>query len=178
MMDLHQHHKNAKGKLILVSNRLPVHVDIKSDNTVQFRSSAGGLATALNGFHKEHSGTLWVGWPGVIPLEHQEEVKNRLLTEYGCYPVFLEEALVEKFYDGFSNNTLWPLFHSFPAYTRYLDSEWEGTRKYLLIFLRDGCCLMKIIFIFIAYKEANGLFAKAILEVASSGDCIWIHGMQ
>jgi trehalose 6-phosphate synthase/phosphatase len=151
MMDLHQHHKASQGKLILVSNRLPVHVDIKSDNTVQFRSSAGGLATALNGFHKDHSGSLWVGWPGVIPPEHREEVKNRLLTEYGCYPVFLEEDLVEKFYDGFSNNTLWPLFHSFPAYTRYLDSEWE------------------------AYKEANEMFAKAILEVASSGDCVWIH---
>jgi hypothetical protein len=50
--------------------------------------------------------------------------------------------------------------------------------EYYLNFLVARQLLNSIIFLFIAYKEANEMFAKAILEVASSGDCVWIHGKR
>ena len=50
------------GKLIIVSNRLPVTID-SIDGTFNYKSSSGGLVSAL-GSLKESTGYLWIGWPG------------------------------------------------------------------------------------------------------------------
>lgn len=145
--------KKKKGRLFIVSNRLPVSVR-KKNSGLYLQPSVGGLATSLGSFYrdcKDYEGTLWVGWPGVVPKEKKEEVESKLVNKFACHPVFLSETLVEKYYEGFSNNTLWPLLHSFPAYTQYDVSEWQ------------------------TYQKANKLFCEEIAKIARPDDTFWIH---
>lgn len=141
--------QQSAGRLFIVSNRLPVSIE-KKDGQLSLRQTAGGLATGLGSFYRRYQ-ARWVGWPGVVAKEDRSEVEERLTRELSCYPVFISERLVEKYYEGFSNRTIWPLFHSFPAYTKYSGSEWE------------------------AYREANLLFCEALQRQVQAGDTIWVH---
>lgn len=140
------------AKLILVSNRLPVTVTAEGGQ-LEFKPSAGGLATGLSSFYHERS-ALWVGWPGNVAPRHQGEVRRRLSAEYDAQPVFIPGAEVERFYEGYANKTLWPLLHSFPMYTRYSALDWAS------------------------YRKVNELFYKAVQEVAEPGDQVWVHDYQ
>lgn len=139
-------------KLIMVSNRLPVTVGVEKGQ-LQFRESAGGLATGLGSFYQERN-AVWIGWPGSVPRRQQAEARARLRDEYRAEPVFIPEATVERFYEGYSNRTLWPLFHSFPTYTRYAVADWD------------------------AYREVNAQFSRAVVESYEPGDDIWVHDYQ
>ena len=59
---------------------------------------------------------MWIGWSGLInediPSVVEEEIENSLEKEK-CIPVPLEEKDIELYYSGFSNKTIWPLFHYF-----------------------------------------------------------------
>src|SRR5438034_3498685 len=98
-------------RLIIVSNRLPLSV-IREGGEVRLKQSAGGLATGLAGPH-EQLGGLWVGWPGSTEVLSEDERARiaRQLTEQRAVPVWLEPDDVKRFYEGFSNGVLWPLFH-------------------------------------------------------------------
>ncbi|MHA1238755.1 MAG: bifunctional alpha,alpha-trehalose-phosphate synthase (UDP-forming)/trehalose-phosphatase [Candidatus Odinarchaeia archaeon] len=137
--------------MLLVSNRLPVSIEKRRGNLV-FHSSVGGLATGLGAVYKLYGG-LWVGWPGA-PSEkvkgEEDYVKTRLLRD-GFYPVFLSKSFVDRYYYGFSNRTIWPLFHYFTQYVVYNREFWD------------------------AYKRVNERFSEAVLEVAKGDDVIWIH---
>jgi trehalose 6-phosphate synthase/phosphatase len=139
------------GRLLLVSNRLPISVE-KRRGKLRFEPSVGGLATALGAFYKSRP-SVWIGWPG-IELEkitgEERNIEASLLSE-GCYPVFLSERDVEDYYHGFCNRTIWPLFHYFPEYTGYSLDFWQ------------------------AYEQVNQVFANAIADVAEQGDIIWVH---
>jgi trehalose 6-phosphate synthase/phosphatase len=137
------------GKVIIVSNRLPVTIR-KGEAGLEYQPSTGGLATGLSSLQDEFE-TAWIGWPGAVSDEDREQVETRLASEFKCHPVFIPEQLVELYYEGYSNRTVWPIFHSFSSYAKYSASEWE------------------------AYKEANALFGKKILEVYKAGDILWIH---
>lgn len=140
------------GRLVLVSNRLPVVVQMEGREP-NLQPSAGGLATGLGSFHQDGK-TVWVGWPGAVPERHRARVKQQLEATYNAYPVFMPAQLLERFYEGYSNRTLWPLFHSFPMYTHYAAQDWS------------------------AYQEANALFAQSVAQVAEPGDTIWVHDYQ
>src|SRR3954465_1727535 len=101
------------SKTIIVSNRLPVKIS-KNDEEYNLSPSAGGLATGLGSIYKQGN-NLWIGWPGLTIEEgsEQEDVTAHLEAE-NMAPVFLTESDIEQFYEGFSNSTLWPLFHYFP----------------------------------------------------------------
>ncbi len=142
----------ANRRIILVSNRLPVTIR-KSAGGLEYRPSAGGVATGLRSLQGEYE-TVWIGWPGKVAAEDRPEVEARLTTEFQSHPVFISERLVEKYYEGYSNRTVWPIFHSFSAYARYAASEWE------------------------AYRKANALFGEKVLEVYRPGDILWIHDYQ
>ena len=72
----------------------------------------------------------WVGWPGATVSEEQKPaVRNRALSEYRSHPVFLCEEDFGKFYEGFCNKTIWPLFHYFPATVQYDENYWLQYRK-------------------------------------------------
>jgi len=140
---------SKRNRIVIVSNRLPVSVK-KTAKGLSYHPSAGGLATGLRSM-QETSDTLWVGWPGPVAKDDREEVKHTLQKEYGCLPVFLSDQLAEKYYEGYSNRSIWPLFHSMPMYAKYSASEWE------------------------AYKRANTLFRDAVLSAYNDGDLLWIH---
>ncbi len=141
------------SRIIIVSNRLPVKVEIKDDEWV-YHSSEGGLATGLGSIYKEGN-NLWVGWPGAyIENEKIQQIVRQDFLKQNLNPVMLSPYEIEHYYDGFSNNTLWPLFHYFPTYANYSQEDWE------------------------CYRNVNRKFATAIIEVARPGDKIWVHDYQ
>jgi len=141
------------GKTIIVSNRLPVKI-IHEDNSFYYVPSEGGLATGLSSIYKEGN-NLWVGWPGQnIKKEEEKRQITKDLKQENMIPVFLSKKLIENFYEGFSNDTIWPIFHYFLQYANF------NSR------------------LFDAYVEANKVFCNAVLEVASEDDTIWIHDYQ
>jgi trehalose 6-phosphate synthase/phosphatase len=141
------------SRLIIVSNRLPVTLQ-RRKGRIEFEQSMGGLATGLLSVGEEYE-RLWIGWPGVptseLSDEEHEEGRRRLLEDYGCIPVDLTEQQLEEYYYGFSNQTLWPLFHYFPQYTSYNEDHWK------------------------TYRRVNRRFADAVLEVAEPSDVIWVQ---
>ncbi len=140
-------------RLIIASNRLPVKISKSGDN-MQVTASEGGLATGLKSYHKDNN-SVWIGWPGVIPeTEKESETVTTLLKKEHCLPVFLDGDLIDNYYDGFSNATLWPLFHYFTEFTSFKDVYWQ------------------------AYKKVNELFAEAIITNAKQNDTVWVHDYQ
>ncbi len=139
-------------RLLIVSNRLPVTVE-KRKGVLRLQSSVGGLATGLGSFYKSYN-SVWVGWPGIAweeVKEKERDIETELMSEFNCYPVHLSRRDIEKYYHGFSNNTVWPLFHYFAQYAVYDKSFWE------------------------AYVHVNNLFSKAVFDIAKKDDIIWIH---
>lgn len=143
----------AKQKFIVVSNRLPVSVS-KSDGKLVFTPSAGGLATAMSSLGPDTSKRIWIGWPGIASEEltlSERRTIIRTLGKDGYYPVFLTSKQISGFYDGYSNETIWPLFHYFQALTEYSEPYWR------------------------IYKEVNYLFKKAVAHNAQTNATIWVH---
>ncbi|KAG5189692.1 hypothetical protein JKP88DRAFT_347649 [Tribonema minus] len=114
-----------------------------------FAMSSGGLVTALQGAREEMN-FVWIGWLEVsnVPEAEQDLVRTRLMEEYSCVPLFLDEDLVDKYYNGFSNDVLWPLFHYVP-----LPMYKAGGEKKFDSSLWD------------AYKTANIKFADVVSSV-------------
>src|SRR3974390_1310099 len=105
-------------RLVIVSNRLPFTVSFK-DATPQFATSSGGLSTGLASYLRQAATAagnrrpdyFWLGWPGAgIAPEHQTAVRSFAEQQHKCCPVFLPEDSMDRFYHGFCNKTLWPLF--------------------------------------------------------------------
>ncbi len=99
------------GRLLLVSNRLPVTVK-RSGDAFEVTRSAGGLATGLSGPHQKGGG-LWLGWPGPVG-ELEGSARQKLEAELSALrtvPLYLSDEEVSRYYEGFSNGVLWPLFH-------------------------------------------------------------------
>ncbi len=141
------------GKTIIVSNRLPVKI-IREEDSFYYVPSEGGLATGLNSIYKKGN-NLWVGWPGQnIKKQEEKEQVTKDLKKDNMIPVFLSKKLIENFYEGFSNDTIWPIFHYFLQFANF-------DRNF-----------------FDAYIEANKIFCSAVLDVAEDGDTIWIHDYQ
>jgi trehalose 6-phosphate synthase/phosphatase len=145
-------------RIIVVSNRLPFTVTQGGDG-IQFDPSAGGVASGLRALLFSAQSSLsaiseyiWVGWPGsTIDAELREGVRAKALSEFGCYPVFLSGDDFEKFYEGFCNKTIWPLFHYFTSNAQYDEAYWQQ------------------------YQKVNEAFCAALLELVRPNDVVWIH---
>ena len=137
------------GRLILVSNRLPLSIT-KRKGKLNFKPSVGGLATGLSSLYKRKNG-LWVGWPGLALKGEEREVARTRLESERCHPVFLTQQEIEHYYHGFCNKTIWPLFHYFTQYVVYSKEFWGS------------------------YKKVNEKFRDAVLEVLKREDVIWVH---
>jgi trehalose 6-phosphate synthase/phosphatase len=148
----------SKKRMIVVSNRLPFTVREEAGD-LKFVGSVGGLATGLSSYLEflrdhpcEFRDCLWVGWPGSsISEEKREGLRARALDEFNAVPVFLSEEEIEKFYQGFCNKTIWPLFHYFQVYTNYDDAHWKN------------------------YVEVNRSFCRTLLDHIEPDDTLWIH---
>ncbi|SMO90155.1 trehalose 6-phosphate synthase /trehalose 6-phosphatase [Saccharicrinis carchari] len=140
-------------RLIIASNRLPVKInEVEGDFTVE--PSAGGLATGLKSYHKKND-SVWIGWPGIDVDDSKDKKKiEKLLSDEHCIPLYMESDLIENYYDGFSNATLWPLFHYFTEYASFKEDYWD------------------------AYKKVNEMFAESILKHTKKGDTVWVHDYQ
>jgi trehalose 6-phosphate synthase/phosphatase len=140
------------SRVLIVSNRLPVTIRYDAEGVLNIERSSGGLATALSRTHSERD-SLWIGWPGTHFRSPaiRRRVEQTLREDYRCIPVFLSAQAIQRYYYGFSNRTLWPLFHSFQSYMAYDEKEWE------------------------AYVQANRTFCDVILQEARPDDLIWVH---
>src|SRR5687768_15052792 len=102
----------AGGRLLVVSNRLPLTLRAQAGR-LRVDRSAGGLATALGPVLKRTNG-VWLGWPGDTP-EAPDPRRERLLAQwgrrYGYHTVDLPADVARASYEGYANRTLWPLFH-------------------------------------------------------------------
>lgn len=92
-----------RGRLLLVSNRLPITIRRSEGGKYEFSMSSGGLVTGLSGLAKTTT-FQWYGWPGLeVPEDEVETVKSRLKEEYGATPVFIDDQLADRHYNGFSS---------------------------------------------------------------------------
>jgi trehalose 6-phosphate synthase len=108
----------------VVANRLPVDRVVGDDGEVSWRPSPGGLVSALEPVMRRNNGA-WIGWPGDTG-EHggdDETFEHHGLT---LVPVALSEDEVRDFYEGFSNGTLWPLYHDLVAKPSFHREWWDS----------------------------------------------------
>lgn len=115
--------------------------------------STGGLVTALSSVLERRKFT-WLGWPGAFVEGPDQRVVTRALAKHGASPVFIDQEHMDPFYQGFSNEVLWPLFHNLMERSRFDRNNWAS------------------------YKVVNQMFADAIAKLARPGDIIWIHDYQ
>ncbi len=142
---------DAMTRLLIVSNRLPVTVS-KREDKLRYVPSAGGLATGLNSLSKSYE-SVWIGWPG-IAAERVKKERPQIVNELAsrnCHPIFINQHDLEQYYYGFSNRTIWPLFHYFMQYAAYNKKNWD------------------------TYRKMNQLFCKEVAQVARPNDIIWVH---
>ena len=133
----------------MVANRLPVDRFENPDGSVEWRTSPGGLVTAFEPVMRTHRGA-WVGWPGSPDDDIEPFTHNDLQLE----PVHLSAEDVELYYEGFSNGTLWPLYHDVVAPPAYHREWWDR------------------------YVTVNERFAEAAARVAEEGGQVWIQDYQ
>jgi trehalose 6-phosphate synthase/phosphatase len=139
------------GRLILVSNRLPVTVTMEASGP-SIRPSSGGLASGLRGLFADGD-TLWVGWPG--NLEGIDDASAaalaRNLAAMRTVPVTLDAREIEVFYEKVANSVLWPVVHDRLDQLPLRIDGWD------------------------TYEAVNARFADAVTAVYRPGDLIWIH---
>ena len=143
------------NKTIIISNRLPVQLEIHK-NKIIATPSVGGLATGMKSVHRDSNG-IWIGWSGLNDDDLTPELQNQIdneLEKHQCASVNLSKNEVDGFYFGFSNKTIWPLFHYFMEYAEFDAQDWE------------------------TYKEVNRKFADKVLENVAEGDTVWVHDYQ
>ena len=143
------------SRLIIISNRLPVSIS-KQKGKFVYTESAGGVATGIASL-TEPKERLWFGWPGIpddrLKSEEQLELTSELNTR-GCCPVFLSNKHIQDFYSGFSNKTIWPLFHYFSQFTVFDENYWKS------------------------YQAVNQLFCDEVVKQVTEDDIIWVHDYQ
>ncbi len=134
---------------IVVSNRLPVDRRTAPDGSTVWARSPGGLVTALEPVMAAADGA-WVGWAGAPDAELDPfDVDGTRLV-----PVPLSALELERYYEGFSNDTLWPLYHDVIAAPSFHREWWE------------------------AYTTVNQRFADAAARIAAPGATVWVHDYQ
>jgi alpha,alpha-trehalose-phosphate synthase [UDP-forming] len=134
---------------IIVANRLPVDRVTEPDGSSHWRRSPGGLVTALEPVMQKADGA-WVGWSGTAGewSEPFDESGMRLVV------IGLSEDEVRDYYEGFSNATLWPLYHDVIAPPEFHRAWWD------------------------AYVRVNRYFADAAAEQAAEGAVVWVQDYQ
>jgi trehalose 6-phosphate synthase len=139
----------AQAEFVVVANRLPVDRVADAEGDDAWRRSPGGLVTALEPVMRKAEGA-WVGWAGKPDLELEPfDFEGTHLV-----PVMLSADDVENYYEGFSNDTIWPLYHDVIAEPRYRRLWWD------------------------AYVRVNQRFADAAAEVAAQNGIVWVQDYQ
>jgi trehalose 6-phosphate synthase len=135
--------------LLIVANRLPVDRVEEEDGTVRWQRSPGGLVTALEPILQEQGGA-WIGWDGGADSVPEPFEADGVHLE----PVPLTRVELEIYYEGFCNDTLWPLYHDVISQPQFHRSWWD------------------------AYRRVNRRFAEAAADRAAPGALVWVHDYQ
>ncbi len=139
----------SRATFVVVANRLPVDRIEHPDGTIDWRPSPGGLVTAFEPVMHSHHGA-WVGWHGA-PDETVAPFDNDGLQ---LVPVPLSTKEVADYYEGFSNSTLWPLYHDVIVPAEFHRRWWDS------------------------YLTVNRRFAERTAEVAAEGAIVWVQDYQ
>jgi trehalose 6-phosphate synthase len=140
---------STDSPVVVVANRLPVDQVTEPDGTTRWQRSPGGLVTALEPFVARRGGA-WVGWSGSAG-EAPEPFESGGMS---LVPVELSEEEVDRYYEGMSNASLWPLYHDVVEKPEYHRKWWD------------------------AYVQVNKRFADRAIEVAAEGAVVWVHDYQ
>ncbi|GAA5149437.1 hypothetical protein GCM10025768_12670 [Microbacterium pseudoresistens] len=139
----------STAEFVVVANRLPVDRIFSADGEEQWRTSPGGLVAALEPVMQSVDGA-WVGWAGQPDLEIEPFVFDGIRL----MPIALSEQDVEEYYEGFANDTIWPLYHDVIAPPQYHREWWD------------------------AYVRVNRRFAEAAADTVERGGTVWVHDYQ
>jgi trehalose 6-phosphate synthase len=141
--------QKSEHDFVVVASRLPVDRIEDADGGTTWRTSPGGLVTALEPVMRR-SGGVWIGWSGDAgPAPGAFEADGLHLIGLG-----LSDTELTHFYEGFCNATLWPLYHDVIAPPQFHRRWWE------------------------AYVTVNRRFAQATAEQAAPGATVWVHDYQ
>lgn len=135
--------------LVIAANRLPVDRVVAPDGSSQWHRSPGGLVTAMDSVMRGREGA-WVGWAGETGAAPEPFEESGMWL----HPVPLSEQERETYYEGFSNDTLWPIYHDVIVPAHFHREWWQD------------------------YERVNQRFAEAVCEVAAPGAKVWIHDYQ
>lgn len=134
---------------VVVANRLPVDRVEGPNGEEVWRTSPGGLVAALEPMMRAAHGA-WVGWPG----QPDVELAPFEIGGIDLVPVTLSAEEVAEYYEGFANDTIWPLYHDVIAPPQYHREWWD------------------------AYVTVNRRFAEAAAAIAAPDATVWVHDYQ
>ncbi|MBC8156234.1 MAG: bifunctional alpha,alpha-trehalose-phosphate synthase (UDP-forming)/trehalose-phosphatase [Bacteroidetes bacterium] len=147
------------NRLIIVAYRLPFSIK-QTGNGLELFQNAGGLVSAVLSMAERMGQTTdtvsskihWVGH-GDPALKHIDRAvfENE---NFVAHPVFIDEDVNQAFYEGFCNDLIWPLFHYFPSYASFQETNFD------------------------AYQQANTRFLEELNAIVEPGDLVWIHDFQ
>ena len=129
------------SRLIAISNRVAVPKAGKS---------AGGLAVGVLAALAEHGG-VWFGWSGKTTDSEPGDTKRTQSDNIEFVTIDLNADDFEAYYNGFSNNSLWPLLHFMLGYFSFRRSQYA------------------------AYCRVNEFFSRRLISVIEKDDLIWVH---
>ncbi|MCU0846749.1 MAG: bifunctional alpha,alpha-trehalose-phosphate synthase (UDP-forming)/trehalose-phosphatase [Spirochaetes bacterium] len=150
---------NDFERIVIIANRSPFSI-ITEKNKKTLIQNSGGLVSAMASLsekmipalQKQNHQIIWVGNSEFRKADF--EALEPPSKSFDFYPVAIPEDIYKNYYHGFSNDTLWPLFHYFPRFSIFKDSYYD------------------------AYVEANRLFLKQVEKIIRPGDFIWVHDYQ
>ena len=147
--------RSGSADFVVVANRLPIDMVRLPDGTTEFKQSPGGLVTALEPLLRRRRGA-WIGWPGIPEEADDPNASDEPIEQDGMtlVPVRLSAQDVAEYYEGFSNATLWPLYHDVIVKPIYHRQWWDR------------------------YVEVNRRFAEAAARTAAEGATVWIQDYQ
>lgn len=140
-------------RLVVVSNRLPFVLTQRGPGDYTAVAGSGGLVSALTPVFNERGGT-WIGWPGEVESDCDAD---SVLAEasgtagYALATVKLNAEEREKFYHGFANEVIWPLFHDLPSFCNFDPAYWA------------------------AYIQVMRKFAQVTVDHSAQEDLVWVH---
>ena len=143
----------GNSDFVVVANRLPVDQERLPDGTTAWKRSPGGLVTALEPLLRRRRGA-WVGWAGIAQEEIDFDDEPIVQEDLELHPVRLSADDIGQYYEGFSNATLWPLYHDVIVKPIYHREWWER------------------------YVEVNRRFAEATSRAAAQGATVWVQDYQ
>ncbi|ADD44285.1 alpha,alpha-trehalose-phosphate synthase (UDP-forming) [Stackebrandtia nassauensis] len=135
---------------VVVANRLPVDRIVAEDGrTTEWRRSPGGLVTALQPVLQAAEKGTWIGWSG-----DSSHIDPFTLDDMRLHPIPLDDEELRNYYEGFSNASLWPLYHDAVEQPIFRRRWWTS------------------------YERVNARFAERAASVAARGAVVWVQDYQ